>query len=237
MQETDKDKILNFLIGKETIVDFESWVYNDPDLESRVGSELYFELIGINYHDKFILENIRRIVLGNYISHDDFERFKYKSALQDSGWHQDRRIKVNLSDFPKSPEIESAVKIIEEFGGLKFISPEKRENWTLTLVEFLYSPGRIQNMNEYGLDKNLVCFATAHNDHIDLFVDENNKFYQLDNVVSENLYEYKGLNFEHMMRELLKLVKDDNFHKIENPQIELLRNKRKNIWIKLNNNS
>jgi hypothetical protein len=84
-------------------------------------------------------------------------------------------------------------------------------------------------MKEYGLNKNLVCFAMAHNDHINLFVDDNNKYYQLDNVVSENLYEYRGLNFEHMMRQLLQLDKDDNFHKIENPSIEVLKDKRKKL--------
>ena len=211
MQEIDKDRILNFLDGNESIGAFESWAYNDPDLESRVGSELYIELIGIDYNDKFVLDNFSRIILGNYISRDDSESFKYKSILQNSGWCQNRRIEVNLSKVPNTPEIKNAVKIIEEFGGLKFISSEKRENWTLTLVEFLEVPSRGQNMNDYGLNKNLVCFATAHNDHIDLFVDENNKFYQLDNVVSENLYEYKGHNFEHMMRQLLQLDEEDNF--------------------------
>lgn len=230
MQETDKDRILNFLIGKETINDFESWVYNDSDLESRIGGELYIELIGIDYKDKFILDELRRIIIGNYVSHTDFEKFKYKSILQDSGWYKNRQIDINLSRLQITPEIKNAVAIIEEFGGLKFISPEKRDDWTLTLVEFLNAPGKVQNMKEYGLNKNLVSFATAHNDHIDLFVDENNKYYQLDNVISENLFEYRGQNFEQMMRELLLLEKDDNFHKIENPQIEVLRNKRKKIW-------
>jgi len=230
MQETDKVRILNFLIGKENINDFESWVYKDPDLESRIGGELYFELIGIDYQDKFVLDNLNRIIIDNYVSHTEFEKFKYKSILQDSGWYKNRQIEINLSRIQMTPEIKNAVTIIEEFGGLKFISTEKSDNWTLTLLEFLDSPGEIQNMKEYGLNKNLVCFAMAHNDHINLFVDENNKYYQLDNVVSENLYQYRGLNFEHMMRQLLQLEKDDNFHKIENPQIEILRNKRKKIW-------
>ena len=85
MQETDKDRILNFLIRKEAISDFESWVYNDSDLESRIGSELYIELIGIDYKDKFMLDELNRIIVGNYVSHIDFEKFKYESVLKDSG--------------------------------------------------------------------------------------------------------------------------------------------------------
>lgn len=215
MQKTDKDRILNFLIGNETIHDFESWVYNAPDLASRVGSELYLELIGINYHDKFVLDNLSKIILGRYISPEDFGRFKYKSVLQDGGWYQNRRIELKLPTAPNSPEMKHAEKIIEEFGGLKFTHPERKENWTLTLVEFLEAPGRIENMSKYGLNKNLVCFAEAHNGHIDLFVDEFNNYYQLDNVVAENLYRYDGPNFEQMMRELLELEKADNFNIIE----------------------
>lgn len=228
MQEADKNRILNFLIRKETINDFESWIYNDRELESRIGSELFFELIGFNYKDKFVLDKLTRIIIGNYISYTDFEKFKYESILQDYGWYKNRQIEINLSTVQMTPEIKNAVAIIEEFGGLKFISTEKKNNWTFTFVEFLDSPGETQNMKEYGVNKNLVCFATAHNSHVTLFVDENNKYYQLDNVISENLYEYRGLNFEDMMRELLEIVKIDNFHKIENPHIEILRNNRKN---------
>lgn len=218
MQETDKDRILNFLFGKEPIKSFELWVYNDSDLESRVGKELYLELIAINYNDTFVLDKLTQIIIGVYITQSDFfENFKYKIVLQDSGWYHNRHIEVNLPEEQMTPEIKNAVSIIEEFGGLKFISPEKKDNWTLTLVEFLESPGKPKNMKELGLNKNLVCFATAQNNYIELFVDENNKYYQLDNVVSENLYEYNGLDLEHMMKELLLLDEECNFHKIENP--------------------
>lgn len=208
MQETDKNRILNFLIGHERIQDFESWVYYDNDLESRIGKELYFELMNINYRDKKILANLRKVVLGNYIPLIDYN---YKRILQDAGWHENRRIEVKSSNVPNTPEIENALKIIEEFGGLKFISPEKVGNWTLTLVEFLEAPCSAQSMIQYGLCKNLVCFATTHNDHSALFVDDSNKFYQLDDVIGEDLYKYKGLNFEHMMMELLQLEVKDNF--------------------------
>jgi len=211
MQETDIDRILNFLNGNEPSHEFESWVYNNTNLENSIGGELYFELIEINYKDKFVLDNLKRIVLGNYVSQDHFENFKYKNILLNAGWHPNRKIEVNLSKVPNTPEIQNASEIIEKFGGLKFISPDKRENWSLTLVEFLKVPYVGCDMSKYGFNKKLACFATAHNDHIDLFVDADNKFYQLDNVVSENLYEFKGQNFYQMMRQLLELNDEDNF--------------------------
>lgn len=140
MEESDKQRILNFLIGNEPIHEFEAWVYNTCDLEKRIGKELYFELIDINYKDKFLLNNLNKVVVGNYISHSDFDDFKYKSVLLDEGWCPERKIEVDLTKLPNTPEVQNAYEIIEEFGGLKFISPYKRENWSLTLVEFLLEP-------------------------------------------------------------------------------------------------
>ncbi len=48
MRKTDIDRIFNFLLRKEPINDFESWIYNDADLESKIGGEFYFELINLS---------------------------------------------------------------------------------------------------------------------------------------------------------------------------------------------
>lgn len=232
IQESDINRILNFLLRKETTNDFEFWVHNDKDLESKIGCKLYSELISIDYKDEFVLDKLRGIIIGRYVSHTEYENFKYISILQDSGWYQNRVIEIDFSKNQMTPEIKNAVKIIEEFGGLKFTSSEKKVNCTTTYVEFLDSLGEVRNMKEFGLDKNLVNFATALNDHINLFVDENNQFYQLDKVVCEHLYEYRGQNFENMMREFLQLEKNNNFYKIENPHLEVLRNKRKKMFDK-----
>lgn len=211
MQEADKNRILNFLIGNENCHEFELWVYNNSNLEDSIGREFYFELINLDYKDKFVLENLKRNILENYLSQDDFENFKYRNTLLNAGWYPNRKIEVDLSKVQNMIEVQNAFEIIEEFGGLAFLSPEKKENWSLVLVEFLKEPYVYCNMGKYGLNKNLVCFATAHNDHVDLFVDADNKFYQLDNVVSESLYKFKGQNFNQMMKQLLQLNDEDNF--------------------------
>jgi len=124
------------------------------------------------------------------------------------GWFKERKLNLDPTQFSNSIENQNALKILEEYGGLRFISPEKREEWTLTLVEFPLDTFDLE-VKDFGLDKTLTRFATAHNDHIDLFVDRNNVFYQLDNVVSDTLYEYKSQTFEHLMRELLKIEEYD----------------------------
>lgn len=236
MQETDKNRILNFLIGNENIQDFETWLYSEINLESRIGSELYFELIDTSYKKKHILEDLKRNILGKYIPENDFENFKYKSVLHEAGWNQERKIKVRLSKDRNSPEDLNAIRIIEEYGGLKFYRNENN-NEKHTLIEILEKPGRVENMKEYGLNKNLVLFASAHNSHIDLFVDGDNKFYQLDNVAAEDLYKYQGPDFESLMKELLHLVEFDKFHKIGKRKIESPKINGKKIWRIFKNNS
>ncbi|PWJ38662.1 SUKH-3 domain-containing protein [Sediminitomix flava] len=211
MEEFEKNKILNFLVGDEASMDFEYWLYNESDLESRVGEDLYFELIEVNYDDKDILNILQKKILDKYISQADFERSRYYKILRDSGWYPNRKISLHKSKINTQPEVQNAEKILEEFGGLKLVSPCKTDNWTLTLVEFLDHPNRTYNMSDYGINKNFVCFASAHNDHINLFVDGEGKFYQLDNVVSLDLYLYEGDDFEQMMKELLELTDTTSF--------------------------
>jgi len=59
MQKTDKNRILNFLLGYERTSDFEKWVYNDIELETRIGTETYHELIGANYKDNDVRYNLK----------------------------------------------------------------------------------------------------------------------------------------------------------------------------------
>ncbi len=58
-------------------------------------------------------------------------------------------------------------------------------------------------MSEYELNKNLVCFAKAHNDHIDVFIDKDSNLYHLDNIVSEVLYKFKEASINHFIQQLI----------------------------------
>ena len=206
-----KKRILNFLLGNERIPEFESWVYTHATLKNSIGQELYCELVEINYSDKDVIYNLRKRILGKHIPLQELYDFQYDKMLHDSGWYQSRSIELDRTKYPNSPEVVNAINIIKAFGGLKIIAPNGEENELKVLVEFFETPDRIQNMSEYGLDKFLVCFATAQNGYLELFVDENNIFYQLDNVMSEYLYEYKGAGFKLMMQQLLEIDDNENF--------------------------
>ncbi|HLO53634.1 MAG TPA: SUKH-3 domain-containing protein [Saprospiraceae bacterium] len=216
MKDSDKEKILNLLIGKENTKDFESWVFKNSDLESSLGNELYLELISSNYNDMCLLHNLKQIILENFISEEEYYSFKYKSVLQDSGWYPKRRIDVDLSKFEKTDEMQNAFKIIEEFGGLKLNSTDKFDVREITIIDFFETPAYFKNMKEYGLNINLVCFAWVENSYIDILVDKNYNFYQMDNVVSENLYKYIGPNYEQMLKDFLFFDYNENFQKVGN---------------------
>lgn len=211
MNDSDKDRILNFLLGNESISEFEHWLYNTSDLESRIGNELYFDLIDFNYQSNDIIHRLKKTIIDKYITNEEFKTFKYYSILKKAGWLEGRKIEVKKTGFPETINVKHAIKIIEEFGGLSFPSINEVDYWIPSSVDFSESLS-IEDMSEYGVNKNLICFASADDLNVNLYVDESNKFYQLDNIASVNLYEYKGYNFEEMMRSLLGIEDNiDNF--------------------------
>jgi hypothetical protein len=213
MKGNDKDRILNFLIGNDSVADFESWLYNESDLEIRLGSELYNELIGLNFNDKFVLNNLSKLILDNYMTIDDFETWNYYRILKDSGWHQGRTIELSKSMLKKTSINKIAANILREFGGLEICSTDKSVHNHQTLVDFNINPIST-DMSKYGFDKEMSYFASAHDHNMYLYVDENDKYY-MDNIAGDKLYAYTGLNFEQMMKELLRITDEDKFHSID----------------------
>ena len=124
MQEPEKNRVFNFLTGNEPVHEFESWVYNSTDLEKRVGSDLYLELAGANYKDKFIIDVLKEAIVGKYLSDEELDNFIYEKVLLNAGWRPGRKIQVNFLKTKNSPELQNAYNIIEEFGGLKFIGAD-----------------------------------------------------------------------------------------------------------------
>lgn len=216
MIEKDRDRILNFLLGNEKAPNFEAWIYHDKSLESRLDNDLYFELIYADYQDNSVKESLSKLIIGDYITEAEFEHFKLIDQLKKSGWYENRKVEIALPEVSVTNEIKNAQNILSEFGGLKLISSENwTDNWTLTLLEFVESISVIESMEMYGVNKKMVLFACAHNRHINLYVDNENKFFYLDNVVSENLYVHKGQNIHDLIRDLLQQeYEEPNFIKI-----------------------
>jgi len=196
-------------MGNEGVEHFESWVYSTKNLESSIDADTYIELISFNYKERDAIHRLKKIVVGSIISQQEYDDFEYEMILRKAGWFSDRKIDNNNQGTRKTPAFENASRIAEEFGGLKYTS---KNNYIL--IKFFERPPFVENVKKFGLDKNIACFASTEKDHVDLYVDDQNQFYSLDNVVIEDLYMYKGSGFKQMMRELLRLDDADNFEKV-----------------------
>lgn len=211
MKDIDKEILFGFLNGDVSTEAFEQWLYYTPNLEKRLGKEFYFELIDASYRNKQVRHEIKKKLFQNFITTEEFNEWKLHALLKRSGWLKDRNLEISNPSFPNIQAFENALKILNEFGGLKFNSSEGNEEWTPSLLEFLTEPYE-KNPEEFEINNSLVCFAYTHNTHGFLYVDGNNNYYT-DNIAGDFLYKYTGPNFEQLLKEILQLVKEDNFEK------------------------
>ena len=74
-------KFYDTLNHKINISDFEQWVYETKALESELPEEDYIELISINFKDKYVLNELKKVV-GKYIQHGEFETKRVSKMLE-----------------------------------------------------------------------------------------------------------------------------------------------------------
>lgn len=80
---TTKNKIFNLIGGKITIIEFEQWVYNTPELVSELSADDHLELISFNYQKngaKYELVNL----LKRFISLGEYETQKIRGMLSEA---------------------------------------------------------------------------------------------------------------------------------------------------------
>lgn len=71
------------VIGNEISVQvFEDWLYNNNDLEQHLGKDTYFKLISLNYKDKYLVLELRKII-DSYLDYGKFEERRLRKILFD----------------------------------------------------------------------------------------------------------------------------------------------------------
>lgn len=69
LELTDIQNMFYSVYNKATPIKmFESWLYENNQIESILGNELYFNLLNINYRDKYAIIEVEKLIL----SHIDF---------------------------------------------------------------------------------------------------------------------------------------------------------------------
>lgn len=65
-----------------SIEDFEQWLYLQKDLEEHLGSEVYFELISINFKGRHVKYEMGKVI-NPYLDFGKFEERRLKKVLRD----------------------------------------------------------------------------------------------------------------------------------------------------------
>ena len=74
-------KFYEVLKNKIDILNFEQWVYANKELQQELDEEIYFELISLNYKDKYAYNNLEKIIL-KYVNFGNFEIKKITHFLK-----------------------------------------------------------------------------------------------------------------------------------------------------------
>jgi|SRR5690554_230400 len=71
----------NFLNGDTNLLDIETFVYEQTDLEQQLGKEIYLELISFDFKDKNASADLRQFIFKHIAPEGQYETWKLKSLL------------------------------------------------------------------------------------------------------------------------------------------------------------
>ncbi|WP_162794019.1 hypothetical protein [Runella rosea] len=83
MSDNNKIEFYKFLNGDKSVEDLENFIYSQPDLEQQLGSETYFNLIELNFKDKYNIAKLPDLIKTRIIEEGQFETWKLKRILND----------------------------------------------------------------------------------------------------------------------------------------------------------
>jgi hypothetical protein len=77
--QTEFFKVLN---NETSIDDFEQWVYKTKDIEDHFDQTDYIEFISLNFKNRYIIHEMKRVV-DKYLDYGEFEKRKINKILND----------------------------------------------------------------------------------------------------------------------------------------------------------
>lgn len=81
MTEDNNIKFYDFLEGSITLNDIENFIYSTKSLESQIDSDVYLDLVSLNYKDKYAETTLRDFILKKIIARGQFETWRLKKIL------------------------------------------------------------------------------------------------------------------------------------------------------------
>lgn len=82
MTEDNIIKFYDFLEGRIPLTDIENFIYSTKSLESQIDSDVYLDLVSLNYRDKYAEKTLRDFILKKVIARGQFETWRLKKILK-----------------------------------------------------------------------------------------------------------------------------------------------------------
>ena len=79
----NKIEFYKFLNDEKSIPDLEKFIYSQAELEKQLGNEVYFELITLNFNDKYDKIKLPDLIKSKIIEEGEFETWKLKNLLNE----------------------------------------------------------------------------------------------------------------------------------------------------------
>lgn len=127
--------------------------------------------------------------------------------FEEAGWFEGRKVKMSDEARKHIPQNHPALKILEEFDGLKVGETGTGITCAKSDVEFELCEivdYEIETWNKV-LNKNLILIASAQNSHNEIYIDDDGKCYSL--AVHLEMA-FTGENFNEAMKKLLFGIRD-----------------------------
>lgn len=83
VSENNKIEFYKFLIGDKSVEDLENFIYLQIDFEQQLDSETYFNLIELNFKDKYDKVKLHNLIKTRIIEEGQFETWKLINILND----------------------------------------------------------------------------------------------------------------------------------------------------------
>ena len=95
VSDNNKIEFYKFLTGEKSIEELENFIYSQPDLEQQLGSEIYLNLVGLNFKDKYDKVKLSDLIKNKIIEEGQFETWKLRKILNDF-LNEPKKVDINL---------------------------------------------------------------------------------------------------------------------------------------------
>lgn len=116
MKNSIKDLFQKIIMEEISILEFENWLYENHSIEDKIGSDIYIELISLNFKRRDSKAELTKLLTGKIITEEELKAWKLRNIFSNYGWFEGRKVQLEPDQNKSSNLYSYAIKILEEFG-------------------------------------------------------------------------------------------------------------------------